>query len=72
MACLRSYVSYCYHRRYSSISFSMPVREIEEFVGPEASQANAMDNDEVLEEGGGTIPPQDSRRAIRRGFRTFR
>ena len=42
-----------YHLRYSSISCSMPVREIEEFGGPEESQANAMDNGEVSGAGGG-------------------
>ena len=30
----------CYHLRYSSILCSMPVREIQEFGGPEESQAN--------------------------------
>ena len=29
----------CYHLRYSSILCSMPVREIQEFEGPEESQA---------------------------------
>ena len=35
----------------------MPVREIEEFVGPEESQANAMDNDEGPRSRGGHNPP---------------
>ena len=49
-------MSDCYHLRYSSISCSMPVREIEEFGGPEESQANAMDNDEAPKQGGGHNP----------------
>ena len=47
----------CYHLRYSSILCSMPIREIQEFEGPEESQANAMANDEESGAGGGTISP---------------
>ena len=47
----------CYHLRYSSTSCSMPVQEIQEFEGPEESQANAMADDEDPGAGGGTIPP---------------
>ena len=46
----------CYHLRYSSILCPMPVREIQEFGGPEESQANAMASDEDREMGGHNPP----------------
>ena len=62
----------CYHLRYSSTSCSRPVREIQEFEGPEESQANTMADDEDPGAGGGTFPPLVSRGATRRGSRTSR
>ena len=52
-------MSDCYHLRYSSILCSMPVQEIEEFGGPEESQANAIDNEEACLEQGGAQSPRE-------------
>ena len=46
----------CYHLRYSNTSCSMPVREMQEFEGPEESQANAMVDDGDPGAGGAQSP----------------
>ena len=61
----------CYHLRYSSTSCSIPVREIQEFEGPEASQANAMADDGDPGAGGGTNPPVSLQRSYPERFQNL-